>query len=92
MSDELQLLLEDASGQREARCERFALRWEGRELWIQPGPDGQLMIGVEDLDGATEYANLVLRPHASNLVSLALEFEPAEGDDHHHGPGCGCEH
>ena len=48
---------------------------------------------VEEDD--TEYANLLLRPMATNLVSLQLEMEPAElgeGDDHVHGPDCGHHH
>lgn len=90
--DGLQLIVEDADGElREQACERLAIRWQGRELWIQPGPNGQLMLGVEDEEGASEYANLLLRPQAANLVSLALEMEPVEAvDDHEHDHQSGC--
>jgi len=50
-------------------------------------------VDVEEDD--TEYANLLLRPMATNLVSLQLEMEPAElgeDDDHVHGPDCGHHH
>ena len=59
-------------------------------MWIQQVGNGQLMIGVDVEDGDTEYANLVLRPLATNLVSLQLEMEPVEADDdeHVHGPDC----
>jgi hypothetical protein len=48
------------------------------------------MIGVDVAEGDSEYANLLLRPLATNLVSLELEMEAAEpGDDEHvHGPDC----
>ena len=50
----------------------------------------QLLIGVDVAEGDTEYANLLLRPQATNLVSLQLEMEPAlaDEDDHVHGPDC----
>jgi len=91
MSDSLQLVLEDVDGtQLEISCTRFAVIWQGREVWIQQVGNGQLMIGVDVEDGDTEYANLVLRPLATNLVSLQLEMEPVESDDeeHVHGPDC----
>ena len=95
MSDALQLILEDTDGtQLETSCTRFAVVWQGKELWIQPVGD-QLLIGVDVEDGDTEYANLLLRPMATNLVSLQLEMEPAEvgeDDDHVHGPDCGHHH
>ena len=56
---------------------------------------GQLLIGVDVEEGDAEYANLLLRPLATNLVSLQLEMEPAdagEDDDHVHGPDCGHQH
>ena len=88
----LQLILEDTDGtQLETSCSRFAVVWQGREVWIQPVGD-QLLIGVDVEEGDTEYANLLLRPQATNLVSLQLEMEPADlGDDedgHVHGPDC----
>jgi hypothetical protein len=91
MSDALQLILEDTDGtQLETTCTRFAVLWQGKEVWIQQVGNGQLMIGVDVAEGDSEYANLVLRPLATNLVSLALEMEAAElGDDEHvHGPDC----
>ena len=90
MSDALQLILEDTDGtQLETSCTRFAVMWQGKEVWIQP-VDGQLLIGVDVNEGDTEYANLLLRPQATNLVSLQLEMEPItdEADDHVHGPDC----
>ena len=95
MSDALQLILEDNDGtQLETSCSRFAVVWQGKELWVQAVGD-QLLIGVDVEEGDTEYANLLLRPQATNLVSLQLEMEPAElgeDDDHVHGPDCGHHH
>ncbi|GGH92468.1 topoisomerase II [Pseudomonas fluvialis] len=87
----LQLILEDTDGtQLETSCSRFAVVWQGREVWIQPVGD-QLLIGVDVEEGDTEYANLLLRPQATNLVSLQLEMEAIDADDagdHVHGPDC----
>lgn len=95
MSDALQLILEDNDGtQLETSCSRFAVVWQGKELWVQAVGD-QLLIGVDVAEGDTEYANLLLRPQATNLVSLQLEMEPADvggDDDHVHGPDCGHHH
>lgn len=94
MSDALQLILEDTDGtQLETSCTRFAVIWQGKEVWIQTAGNGQLLIGVDVAEGDAEYANLLLRPLATNLVSLQLEMEAAdEGDDdedgHVHGPDC----
>ncbi|MGQ7958715.1 topoisomerase II [Pseudomonas sp. SP16.1] len=90
MSDALQLILEDTDGtQLETSCSRFAVVWQGKELWVQAVGD-QLLIGVDVAEGDSEYANLLLRPQATNLVSLQLEMEPAiaDEDDHVHGPDC----
>lgn len=92
MSEALQLILEDTDGtQLETSCTRFAVVWQGKEVWIQAVGD-QLLIGVDVEEGDTEYANLLLRPQATNLVGLQLEMEPAdladEDDDHVHGPDC----
>ena len=82
MSDSLQLILEDTDGtQLETSCTRFAVVWQGKEVWVQQAGNGQLLIGVDVEDGDTEY------------TSLQLEMEPIEeGDDHEHGPDCGCDH
>ncbi|PTS82637.1 topoisomerase II [Pseudomonas sp. HMWF032] len=92
MSDALQLILEDTDGtQLETSCTRFAVVWQGKEIWIQQVGNGQLMIGVDVEEGDTEYANLLLRPLATNLVSLELEMEAADltdEDGHVHGPDC----
>ncbi len=94
MSDSLQLILEDTDGtQLETSCTRFAVIWQGKEVWIQQDGRGQLIIGVDVEEGDAEYANLLLRPLATNLVSLELEMEPAGelGDDedgHVHGTDC----
>ncbi|WP_061240399.1 hypothetical protein [Ectopseudomonas composti] len=90
MSDALQLILEDNDGtQLETSCSRFAVVWQGKEVWVQAVGD-QLLIGVDVEEGDTEYVNLLLRPQATNLVSLQLEMEPmiADEDDHVHGPDC----
>lgn len=90
MSDALHLILEDNDGtQLETSCSRFAVVWQGKEVWVQAVGD-QLLIGVDVEEGDTEYANLLLRPQATNLVSLQLEMEPAlaDDDDHVHGPDC----
>ena len=88
----LQLILEDTDGtQLETSCTRFAVVWQGKEIWIQQVGNGQLMIGVDVEEGDTEYANLLLRPQATNLVSLQLEMEAIDADDagdHVHGPDC----
>ena len=92
MSDALQLILEDTDGtQLETSCTRFAGIWQGQEIWFQQVGNNQLMIGVEVEEGAAEYANLLLRPLATNLVSLELEMEAADladEDGHEHGPDC----
>ncbi|HCN65542.1 MAG TPA: topoisomerase II [Pseudomonas sp.] len=95
MSDSLQLILEDTDGtQLQTSCTRVAVLWQGKELWIQQDGRGQLLIGVDVEEGDAEYANLLLRPLATNLVSLQLEMEPADmsdedGEDGHvHGPDC----
>ena len=95
MSDTLQLILEDTDGtQLQTSCTRVAVLWQGEELWIQQDGRGQLLIGVDVEEGDAEYANLLLRPLATNLVSLQLEMEPADmsdedGEDGHvHGPDC----
>ena len=91
MTDALQLVLEDEDGtQLETSCTRFAVIWQGQELWFQQVGNNQLMIGVDVEEGASEYANLLLRPLATNLASLELEMEPAgAGDEEHvHGPDC----
>ena len=95
MSDTLQLILEDTDGtQLQTSCTRVAVLWQGKELWIQQDGRGQLLIGVDVEEGDAEYANLLLRPLATNLVSLQLEMEPADmsdedGEDGHvHGPDC----
>jgi len=91
MTDALQLILEDTDGtQLETSCTRFAVVWQGKEIWIQQVGNGQLMIGVDVDEGDTEFANLLLRPLATNLVSLELEMEAADqgDDDHVHGPDC----
>lgn len=98
MSDALRLILEDDDGtQLETSCTRLAVMWQGKELWIQIGGNDQLLIGVDVEEGDTEYANLLMRPMATNLVSLQLEMEPAEladqeDDGHVHGPDCGHHH
>ncbi|AGZ36285.1 MULTISPECIES: hypothetical protein [Pseudomonas] len=95
MTDALRLILEDDDGtQLETSCTRFAVVWQGKEVWIQQDGRGQLLIGVDVEEDDTEYANLLLRPMATNLVSLQLEMEPAEigDDDHVHGPDCGHHH
>ncbi|MHC2145092.1 topoisomerase II [Pseudomonas sp. 210_17 TE3656] len=96
MSDTLQLILEDDDGtQLETSCTRFAVVWQGKEVWIQQDGRGQLLIGVDVEEDDAEYANLLLRPLATNLVSLQLEMEPADAggdDDHVHGPDCGHHH
>lgn len=90
MSNEVKLLVEDGEGGlTEVRCARFAVIWQGKEVWVQPAGE-QLMIGVDDEEDDQEYANLLVRPLASNLMSLALELEPIDdsGDVHECGPDC----
>ncbi|MDY0250585.1 MAG: topoisomerase II [Pseudomonas sp.] len=82
MSADLQLILENDDGtQTNASCSRFAVIWQGKEIWVQTAGNGQLLIGVDVEEGDTEYANLLLRPLATNLVSLQLEMEPADPVD-----------
>ncbi len=96
MTDALQLILEDNDGtQLETSCTRFAVIWQGKEVLVQQDGRGQLLIGVDVEEGDAEYANLLLRPLATNLVSLQLEMEAGwldEDDDHVHGPDCGHHH
>lgn len=92
MNNALQLLLENEDGTHTpASCTRFAVIWQGKEIWVQTAGNGQLLIGVDVEEGDAEYANLLLRPLATNLVSLQLEMEPAdmlEEDDHVHTDEC----
>lgn len=93
MNKPFAILLEDADGtQLETSCSRMAIVWQGKEIWIQHVGGNQLMIGVDVEEGDTEYANLLLRPMATNLVSLELEMESADGyadeGEHEHGPDC----
>ncbi|WP_017937735.1 hypothetical protein [Zestomonas thermotolerans] len=93
MTEALRLILEDTDGtQLETSCTRFAVVWQGKEVWVQAVGD-QLLIGVDVEEGDTEYASLLLRPQATNLVSLQLEMEPiGEDDGHVHGPDCDHDH
>lgn len=91
MNTPLQLILEDSDDtQTSVSCSRFAVLWQGKEIWIQTAGDGQLLIGVDVAEEDTEYANLLLRPLASNLVSLQLEMEDAvtAEDEHIHTDSC----
>lgn len=89
----LQLVLEDGQEQLEAvSCNRFAIIWQGREIWVQPVGD-QLLIGVDVEEGDTEYANVLVRPQATNMIAVQLEFEPMEDDgDHCHDEHCDHDH
>lgn len=91
MNTPIELILEDSDDtQTLVSCSRFAVQWQGKEIWIQTAGDGQLLIGVDVAEEDTEYANLLLRPLASNLVSLQLEMEAAEAteDEHIHTDNC----
>ncbi len=86
------LVLEGESGEQQLQeCARVAVIWQGKELWLQP-VDNQLMLGVDLAEDDVEYANLLLRPMATNLVSVELEMEAADTDglvaSHVHGPDC----
>lgn len=86
------LVLESESGEQQLQeCARAAVIWQGKELWLQP-VDNQLMLGVDLAEDDVEYANLLLRPMATNLVSVELEMEAADTDglvaSHVHGPDC----
>ncbi|TDQ39521.1 topoisomerase II [Thiopseudomonas denitrificans] len=88
----LSLLLENEAGEQQLQeCARVAVIWQDKELWLQP-VGNQLMLGVDVEEGDTEYANLLLRPMATNLVSVELEMEAADPDEmadgHVHGPDC----
>ena len=93
MNTPLQLILEDSDDtQTFASCSRFAVLWQGKEIWIQTAGDDQLLIGVDVAEEDTEYANLLLRPLASNLVSLQLEMEVAETAEEQHIHTDSCKH
>ena len=78
MSDALQLVLEDEDGtQLETSCTRFAVIWQGKELWFQQVGNNQLMIGVDVEEGDSEYANLLLRPYAKGSVRVEVT-DPTE--------------
>ncbi|MFT0212939.1 topoisomerase II [Pseudomonas sp. F1_0610] len=87
MSDGLKLLLDDGEDNiTEQKCSRFAVVMEGQEVWIQK-IGNQLFIGVEVAEDSQEFMNLVVRPMATNLISLGLEEDQAD-DEHEHGPDC----
>ena len=93
MNTDLQLLLETTDGtQTEISCSRFAVIWQGKEVWVQTAGNGQLLIGVDVEEGDSEYANLLVRPLASNLMSLQLEMEAAEADEEEHVHTDACDH
>ncbi len=93
MNTAIELILEnDDDSQSQASCSRFAILWQGKEIWVQTAGNGQLLIGVDVEEGDTEYANLLLRPLASNLVSLELEMEAAESVDEPHVHSEDCNH
>lgn len=98
MNTAIELLLEDSEGnQKNATCDRFAILVEGKELWVQ-NINGQLFIGTDIAETDNEFTNLVLRPLATNLISLQLETEPMEEElpEEEEGccgnPSCGCGH
>lgn len=89
----MEVLLEDENGNLQHHsCARVAVIWQGKQVWLQDVGVPQLMIGVDVEEGDTEYANLLMRPMATNLVSLELEMESAEDyvddEEHVHGPDC----
>lgn len=93
MTSELKLILENADGtQTQASCSRFAVLWQGKEIWVQTVGNGQLLMGVDVEEGDTEYANLLLRPLATNLVSLQLEMEAMDDAAGTHVHSDECEH
>lgn len=101
MNETITLLLEDNEGKtQQTHCSRFAIMLDGKELWVQ-NIGGQLFIGTDVAEDDQEFTNLVLRPLATNLVSLQLEMEAMEEGaalpDDEDGDccgnhGCGCEH
>ena len=89
MKSGFELILENADGElSQVECGRFAIKWQGKEIWVQHVGDGQLLMGVEVEEEDSEYANLVIRPLATNLMSLQLEMDPADAEEHVHGPDC----
>lgn len=91
MSQGLELLLDDGEDNiTKQNCSRFAVVMDGQEVWVQK-IGNQLFIGVEVEEDAETFINLVVRPMATNLISLQLEEDQSEDDDqdHHvHGPDC----
>jgi len=94
MNEQITLLLEDANDNTQTvTCNRFAILLEGKEVWVQV-IEGQLFIGTDVAETDTEFTNLVLRPLATNLVSMQLEIEAMEegleamNEDHCHDDHC----
>lgn len=78
MNENITLLLEDANDHTQTvNCSRFAIMLQGKEVWVQV-IEGQLYIGTDIAESDTEFTNLVLRPLATNLVSVQLEIEAME--------------
>ena len=96
MTDALRLILEDDDGtQLETSCTRFAVVWQGKEVWIQQDGRGQLLIGVDVDEDDTEYANLGrlhFQLQADQVGGHRAQQQVGEDDDHVHGPGCGHHH
>ena len=68
MSDSLQLVLEDVDGtQLETSCTRFAVVWQGREVWIQQVPVTTVTI---DDHGVSTFKRL----HAFRRPTVAMHF------------------
>lgn len=78
MNEAITLLVEDANDKTQTlSCQRFAVMLQGKEVWIQL-IEGQLFIGTDIAENDPEFTNLVLRPLATNLISIQLEKETAE--------------
>lgn len=93
MNENITLLLEDANDNTQTvTCSRFAIMLQGKEVWVQV-IEGQIFIGTDVAETDTEFTNLVLRPLATNLVSMQLEIEAMEEglaamDEHHCDEDC----
>ena len=75
MSDALQLILEDTDGtQLETSCTRFAVVWQGKEVWIQAVGD-QLATSVFCNEDVVEDPHAFERQRRETWVQLAEAHE-----------------
>lgn len=99
MNEVITLQIEDSNDQLQTvSCKRFAILLQDKEIWIQI-IEGQLFIGTDVAEDDPELTNLILRPLATNLISIQLEtdisdvntrFSQEDEEEHCNHSNCQC--